>query len=128
MEEKPKPEPQKQPKNEIAPPQEYLNALAKVGEETPSIRAALPSMRFVSFDGSVVSVEFSKKNMMHMKMLERKKTLFDSAFSDAFGQPVSIRFMLEGEKTAAPKTTSVAKRVIEESYDVFGRDKIDLQE
>ena len=85
-------------------------------------------MRFVGFDGSTVTVEFSKKQMMHMKMLERKKTIFDGAFSDAFGQPVSIRFTLEGEKAAAPKTTNVAKRVIEESYDVFGREMIDLQE
>ena len=126
-ESRPKAEPVKA-KPEIAPPQEYLNALEKVGEDTPSIRAALPSMRFVEFDGSTVTVEFSKKQMMHMKMLERKKTLFDGAFSDAFGQPVSIRFTLEGERTAAPKTTNVAKRVIEESYDVFGRDKIDLQD
>ncbi len=127
VEEKPKAEPTKA-RPEITPPQEYLNALEKVGEETPSIRAALPSMRFVGFDGSTVTVEFSKKQMMHMKMLERKKTIFDGAFSDAFGQPVSIRFTLEGEKAAAPKTTNVAKRVIEESYDVFGREMIDLQE
>ena len=125
--EKPKAEPTKA-RQEITPPQEYLAALEKVGEETPSIRAALPSMRFVGFDGSTVTVEFSKKQMMHMKMLERKKTIFDGAFSDAFGQPVSIRFTLEGEKAAAPKTTNVAKRVIEESYDVFGREMIDLQE
>ena len=125
--EKPKAEPTKA-RQEITPPQEYLAALEKVGEETPSIRAALPSMRFVGFDGSTVTVEFSKKQMMHMKMLERKKTIFDGAFSDAFGQPVSIRFTLDGEKAAAPKTTNVAKRVIEESYDVFGREMIDLQE
>ena len=133
VEEKPKPieKPKAEPTNasqEITPPQEYLAALEKVGEETPSIRAALPSMRFVGFDGSTVTVEFSKKQMMHMKMLERKKTIFDGAFSDAFGQPVSIRFTLEGEKASAPKTTNVAKRVIEESYDVFGREMIDLQE
>ena len=86
-------------------------------------------MRFVAFDGSVVTVEFSKKQMMHMKMLERKKALFDSALSDAFGQPVSIHMQLEGERSARPAATgSVARRVIEESYDVFGRDKIDLQD
>ncbi|MBQ9952070.1 MAG: DNA polymerase III subunit gamma/tau [Clostridia bacterium] len=111
----------------VTPPPEYHSALDKVAEDNPSIRAALPSMRFTGFDGSVVSVEFSKKTMMHLKMLERKKTLFDAALSDAFGQPVSIRMTLEGEK-AAPKTASVAKRVIEESYDVFGRDKIDLSD
>ena len=127
-EEKPKPEPVKAGPA-VQPPKEYLDALERVAGETPSIKATLPSMRFVAFDGSVVTVEFSKKQMMHMKMLERKKALFDSALSDAFGQPVSIHMQLEGERSARPAATgSVARRVIEESYDVFGRDKIDLQD
>ena len=112
----------------VTPPPEYLAALEKVGEETPSIKAALPSMRFMGFDGTTVTVEFSKKTMMHMKMLERKKTILDGALSDAFGQPVAIHMTLEGDRAAKPQTTNVAKRVIEESYDVFGRDKIDLQD
>ena len=125
---KPKAEPvQAGPK--ATPPQQYLDALERVGQENPSIRATLPSMVFAGFDGQTVTVEFSRKQMMHMKMLERKKTLFDAALSDAFGQPVALRLTLEGDKSAKPQpTSSVAKRVIEESYDVFGRDKIDLQE
>ncbi len=126
--EKPKPAPVKAAPA-ATPPQQYLDALEKVAQETPSIRATLPSIRFISFDGQTVTVEFSKKQMMHMKMLERKKALFDGALSDAFGQPVTIRMILEGEKSA-PNSASVsatAKRVIEESYEVFGRDMIDLR-
>ena len=127
VEEKPKPAPVKAGPA-VQPPKEYLDALERVAGETPSIKATLPSMRFVAFDGSVVTVEFSKKQMMHMKMLERKKALFDGALSEAFGQPVSIHMQLEGEKTARAATGSTARRVIEESYEVFGRDKIDLQD
>ena len=125
---RPKPEPVK-PGPEVTPPPEYHAALDRVMEQEPSTKGTIPSMRFISFDGSTVTVEFSKKQMMHMKLLERKKPLFESALSDAFGQPVAIRMLLEGERAAAPKPASnVAKRVIEESYDVFGRDKIDLQD
>lgn len=109
------------------PPQQYLDALEAVATSVPSIRATLPSIRFVSFDGNVVTVEFSKKQMMHMKMLERKKDLFDAALSEAFGQPVTIRMVLEGERAAKAATSSVAKRVIEQSYDIFGRENIDIE-
>jgi len=125
---KPKPEPVK-PGPRAQPPRQYLDAIERVSSENPSIRATLPSMVFTSFDGQTVTVEFSRKQMMHMKMLERKKALFDAALSDAFGQPVALKMVIEGDKSAKPQpTSSVARRVIEESYDVFGRDKIDLQE
>ena len=110
------------------PPQEYLNALEAVANETPSIRATLPSMVFVGMTENVVTVQFSKKQMMHMKMLERKKAMIDGALSDAFGRPMSIHMVLEGERNAAasPTTATIAKRVIEQSYDIFGRENITL--
>ena len=111
------------------PPQPYLDALEKVGAEVASIRPTLPSMQFMSFDGNVVVVQFSKKQMMHMKMLERKKDVLEGALSDAFGQPVALRMQLEGEVSAkAPALSTVAKRTIEQSYDIFGRENINLEE
>ncbi|MCI5661357.1 MAG: DNA polymerase III subunit gamma/tau [Clostridia bacterium] len=118
---------EKKPARSFAqPPQEYLNAIESIGAETPSIRATLSSMQFVAYDSGVLAVEFSRKNMMHMKMLERKKAMLEAAFSDAFGTPVSLRMQLEGDRAQSAPVGSAAKRVIEESYDVFGRDKIDL--
>lgn len=118
---------EKKPARSFAqPPQEYLNAIESIGAETPSIRATLSSMQFVAYDSGVLAVEFSRKNMMHMKMLERKKAMLEAAFSDAFGTPVSLRMQLEGDRAQPAPVGSAAKRVIEESYDVFGRDKIDL--
>lgn len=123
----PKPAAPKSAAPTVQPPKEYLAALEAVANETPSIRAALPSMKFAEMVDDVVTVQFSKKQMMHMKMLERKKALFDGALSDAFGRTMSIRMVLEGERSAAaPTTASVAKRVIEQSYDIFGRENITL--
>ena len=82
-------------------------------------------MRFIRFDGRQVAVEFTKKNMMHMKLLERKKTLIEGALSEAFGAPVGISMALEGG-AAEKKVSDVAREVINQSYDVFGRDKIDI--
>ena len=84
-------------------------------------------MTFVSYGNGTVTVEFSKKTMMHLRLLERKKTEMEAALSDAFGEPIALQMRLEGERSApAATTTAAAKRVIEQSYDIFGRENIDL--
>ena len=112
-----------------APPQEYLDAIETIGQEIPSIRATLPSMAFVSYDAGVLTVQFSKKQLMHMRMLERKKAALEELFARHFGAPFTLRMVQEGEAAAkaAPSVGATAKRVIEESYDLFGRDKISLE-
>ena len=108
------------------PPQEYLDALGRLQEENPSIRAPLDSMRFIRFDGHRVVTEFSKKNIMHMKLLERKKAVIEQALSDAFGAPVALAMTQEG--VAEKKVSDVARDIINQSYDVFGRDKIEVED
>ena len=73
-------------------------------------------------------LEFSKKGMMHMKLLERKKALIEGALADAFGAPVGISMSLEGSGAAEKKVSDVAREVINQAYDVFGRDKINIDE
>ena len=88
-------------------------------------------MIFVAYEPGVVTVEFSRKQMMHMKMLERKKTILDGALSDAFGEPIALHMVLEGERgarTAPSSSATVAKQVIEQSYDIFGRSNISLED
>ena len=53
------------------------------------------------------------------------KALLEAGFSNAFGAPVSLIMRIEGDR-AQSSVGGTARRVIEESYDVFGRDKIDL--
>ena len=114
------------PRPAADPPKEYLDAIARLSEENPSIRSPLGSMRFIGFDGHSVTVEFAKSRMMHMKVLERKKAMFDEALTDAFGAPVSIAMVLEGSGAAEKKVSDTARDIINQSYDVFGRENIDL--
>lgn len=118
--------PKSSPTPAETPPQQYLDAVEKLGLDNPSIRSPLGSMRFIRFDGQQVVVEFGKKQMMHMRMLERKKAMLDAALSETFGAPVGIFMQLEGQNNLDKSVSEVAKDVINQSYDVFGRDKIDL--
>ena len=108
----------------VTPPQEYLDSLEAFAAQTPSVRSILPSMQFVSLDAGLLTVEFQKKDIPKMKMLERKKTALETAFSNAFGMPITLHIQLEGNRAAA--LDAAARQVIGESYDIFGRDKIDI--
>ena len=122
---KPKPKPPA-PAPTQEPPPEYLNAIRRLGGENPSIRSPLTSMRFMSFDGQQVVVEFARKQMMHMKVLERKKPMIDQALTEAFGASVHIAMRLEGSSAPEKKLPDTARDVINQSYDVFGRENIEF--
>lgn len=106
------------------PPPEYFDALAAYGDANASCRQMIQSMHFVSFDRGVLTVEFAKKQILHMKMLERRKADLEKTFSNVFRTPVRLDMRLEGEKTENVGTA--ARRVISESYDIFGRENVDL--
>ena len=106
------------------PPAEYLSAMETLGQENPSIRSMLPKMIFAGIDEGVVTVEFGRDAIMVRKVLESKIALIENALTRAFGQEMKLRTRNAGE--APVKTSAAAKNVIEQSYDIFGRDKIEL--
>lgn len=108
------------------PPEAYLSALTKLQDENPAIRAPLDSMRFIRFDGNTVIVEFTRKNMMHMKLLERRKAQIDAALSEAFGAPVAVAMRVEGANVPPKPVSDAARDVINQSYDVFGRENVEV--
>ena len=110
----------------LTPPPEYLKALEIFGADNPPVRATLPSMRFAGLDGNVVRVEFPRKNMMHMKMLERRQAALEQALSEAFGREMRLNMRLEGDGTGAAGMAAEARKRIEQSYDVFGRENIEI--
>ena len=126
--EKPKTEAKPAPTPSEEPPQAYLDAIARLKEENTSIRAPLGSMRFIRFDGRQAIVEFSKKGIMHMKLLERKKPLIEAALAEAFGQPVGIAMTVEGSDEEEKMVSDEARKVINQAYDVFGRENTSLEE
>lgn len=124
-----KPTARPKPTEAIAPPKEYLDAIAAVTSDNPSVKGPVGEMTFVGMQDGVVHVEFPKKSMVLMKLLERKSGLFDAALTAAFGTSTKIAMALEG--TGRPATRSAptpAKNIIEQSYEIFGRENIDLTE
>ena len=111
-----------------APPQAYLDAVAQLQAENPSIRKPLDAMRFIRFDGNQVVVEFAKKNMMDKMLLERKRGMIQEALANAFGQEVGIAMNIEGSATMEKKVSDTARDVINQAYDVFGREKTSIED
>ena len=111
-----------------APPQAYLDAIAGLQENNPSIRKPLSAMRFMRFDGNQVVVEFAKKAMMDKMLLERKRDMIEEALTEAFGQPVGIAMNVEGSASVQKSVSDTARNVINQAYDVFGREKTSIEE
>ncbi len=109
-------------------PQEYLSAVAALMDANPSLKAALSAMIFVSVNDSIVTVEFPKKNLMFQKILERKVSILNEAFTAKFGRNMTVAMRAEGINAAAAKTSSPAKKIIEQSYDIFGRENIEIRD
>ena len=108
-----------------APPPEYLAGIEKFAAENGSVKRMLEKMQFAGMVDGVVTVAFGKDGIMVRRVLEAKQALIEAALSESFGSPVHLRMVNEGQ-AAQSKPSAAAKSVIEQSYDVFGRDKIDL--
>ena len=108
-----------------APPPEYLAGIEKFAAENGSVKRMLEKMQFAGIEDGVVTVAFGKDGIMVRRVLEAKQGLIEAALSESFGSPMRIRMVNEGQAAQA-KPSAAAKSVIEQSYDVFGRDKIDL--
>ena len=107
------------------PPPEYLAGIEKFAAENGSVKRMLEKMQFAGIEDGVVTVAFGKDGIMVRRVLEAKQKLIEAALSESFGAPMRLRMVNEGQAAQA-KPSAAAKSVIEQSYDVFGRDKIDL--
>ena len=114
------------PKSAAEAPPQYLQAVEALSKDNPSMRAALGGMKFAGYENGVVTAEFARPQMMFMKMLERKREAMEAAFTEAFAAPTKLVMRLEGEAAPQGAAATQARRVIEQSYDVFGRENIDL--
>lgn len=122
-----KPVQKREPTPSEEPPEAWHEAIKRLKEENSSISAPLDSMRFIRFDGRQVIVEFTRKGVMHKMLLERKKALIEGALAEAFGEPIGISMRIEGG-TEEKKVSDTAREVINQAYDVFGREKINVDE
>ena len=109
------------------PTLEYLSAMGAVQSANPPMAGAMASMIYAGETDDMVTVEFAKKNMMHMKLLERKLKIFEDALSEAYARPMRLNMRLEGSSgPAAGAASSPARSIIEQSYDIFGRENIEI--
>ena len=105
----------------------FNKAVAAVAANNPSIRGPLGSMKFGGLANGVITGVFAKKQMMHMKLLERKQDVLEAALSEAYGETIKLLLKLEGDTAAAPgKTDAGARKVMEQAFDVFGRDMVEI--
>ena len=106
-------------------PKEYLEAIELLGSRDRAAWNMIRKMNFASLEDNLLIVTFDqRKNMMAKGLLDKKTDIVEAALSEAFGAKIRFAMRPEGEK--AVKLSSEAKSVIEQSYDIFGRENIEI--
>ena len=108
------------------PPQEFLAAVAAIGQETPSIARAVQEMRFVAVDGDVVRVSFPSQALMFQKILEKKIDSLNEAFSQAFGRSVRLDMSGSARAKAQSQQGNLSRSTLARALDVFDRENLEI--
>lgn len=80
-------------------PDGYTTAIKNCAKANPVIRLALGTMQYVRTEDDTILVCFRKKDLLHRKLLERKKALIEDALSKSFGRPMHLKMFLEGDNS-----------------------------
>ena len=107
------------------PPQAYLDAVEKIGGIDRAAWNMLRRMTFASLEDGLLTLNFDpKKDMMAKGLLERKTELVQGVLTECFGGEIRFVMRPAGEKPA--KLSADTKSMIEQSYDIFGRENIEI--
>ena len=102
----------------------FTGVIEKICAETPSIRGYLRDLKFVGIDGDVINTRLDGKANFQKQFLERRADPIGKALSDAFGRPLKLN--ITTPFPARPAGKGVSGRDLSTSYDIFGRDKVEL--
>lgn len=102
----------------------FTGVIEKICAETPSIRGYLRDLKFVGIDGDVINTRLDGKANFQKQFLERRADPIGKALSDAFGRPLKLN--ITTADAARPAGKGVSGRDLSTSYDIFGRDKVEL--
>jgi DNA polymerase-3 subunit gamma/tau len=107
---------------EVAGSENYRAALDALAKSHPQIFGMLKDAAFRGLDGDSALLELPRTRAFYRQILEKddKRAPVEQALTEAFGRPLNMRFIQAGE---APKSDG---RVLEQAYDIFGRDKVSV--
>ena len=105
-----------------APPQAYFDAIEQLGAENPSLPSMMKKLRFVGMKDGIITLRYGRDAVIVYRYLEGRLALIEETLSKTFGVPMRVR--LQSEEDAAAATSDATRSVIDQSLDIFGRDKI----
>ena len=104
------------------PPQAYFDAIERLGAENPSLPSMLGKLRFAGVKDGIVTLRYGRDAVIVYRYLESRLEVIEAMLSKTFGMPMRVR--LQSEEDTAAAVPSTARSVIDQSLDIFGRDKI----
>ena len=117
-------QPSKAPKGPKGADEVMFDKAIELLSQNPSIRGSLRTAKFAGRDQNVVFVSFDKNARIHMQALERKPQLLESAFSESFGEKMTVNLKIEDGNTAPVK--GISGEALARTFEIFGRDMVEV--
>ncbi len=120
----PKPAEAPKPKGPKTADETMFDKAIEILSQNPSIRGALRTAKFAGREQNIVYVLFDKTARIHMQALERKPQLLESAFSEAYGEKISVNLKVDDGK--APVSKGISGEALARTFEIFGRDMVEV--
>ncbi|MBE5791025.1 MAG: DNA polymerase III subunit gamma/tau [Clostridiales bacterium] len=124
----PKAAPQKapaaKPKGPKTQDEVMFDKAIEILSQNPSIRGSLRTAKFAGRDANVVFVSFDKNARIHMQALERKPQLLEAAFTESFGEKMTVNLKIDDGKEVSVK--GVSGEALARTFEIFGRDMVEV--
>lgn len=92
--------------------------------KNPSLRGSLRTAKYSGRDGNIVFVSFDKNARIHMQALERKPQILEQAFSEAYGEKITVNLKVDDGKEVVTK--GVSGEALARTFEIFGRDMVEV--
>lgn len=112
------------PKGPKSPDEVMFDKAIELLSQNPSIRGSLRTAKYAGRDANVIFVSFDKNARIHMQALERKPQLLESAFTESFGEKMTVNLKIDDGKEAPVK--GVSGETLARTFEIFGRDMVEV--
>ena len=101
-----------------------LAAIQEYSAKTPQIRLFLTAARYVKTEDDAVYINLPQDSRVHKTLIENKASEIEEYLAKHFGR--KMRLVVGLDESRRPSPSGISGRTLAQTFDVFGRDKVEL--
>ena len=102
----------------------YLAAIEEYSRITPQIRLFLSAARYVKTEEDAVYINLPQDSKLHKPLIENKAADIEAHLEKQFGR--KMRLVIGLDESRRPSSGGISGRALAQTFDVFGRENVEL--